>query len=345
MTEKERDVIEIRELGPEDASSLVACVRSCYGESYTEPEFYDAAYLRGELEASRLLSVGAVAEGRIVGHIGTRIVASGAPVADTIAGIVHPDYRGRGLTAAMGTEMVARYRDRGIVGARHVATGAHDRTQRLIVASGGVATGILLGHVAAGTQYRGIPHRFGRARIGVVVYFQPYGRLAALDVYVPTRYQFLDDLYRDLHLERRLLEGPSNGRSLDDWNGSVDHDRRQGISTLCFGALSASTVRSAAEVLTAARGHCEEIAYADLPLADARTPAAADLLHDEGFHLGALLPGTGTSETLRLQRIAPDLAAPEAIVTASDGGRALLERICREHREAGRAAERRGGQG
>jgi GNAT superfamily N-acetyltransferase len=334
-------VIDVRQLGPEDASSLVACVRSCYGESYTEPEFYDAAYLRRELGTSRLLSIGAVADGRVVGHIGTRIVTPGDPVADTIAGIVHPDYRGRGLTAAMGAEMVARYRDRGIVGARHVATGAHDRTQRLIVASGGVVTGILLGHVASGTQYRGIPHQFGRARIGVVVYFQPYGPLAGLDVYVPTRYQFLRYLYRDLRVERRLVEAASTSTALDDWSGSIDHDRRRGISTLRFGASSIGTPRPATEVLRAARGHCEEVVYADLPLADARTPAAADWLHDEGFYLGALLPGSSTSETLRLQRIAAPLAAPEAIVTASDGGRALLERISREHREACGAGERR----
>jgi hypothetical protein len=160
-------------------------------------------------------------------------------------------------------------------------------------------------------------------------------------VYLPTRYRFLGDLYRDLSLERRLLEAPSTSGSLEDWSGSVRHEARRGISSLRFGALSVGTLRAATEVVQAARGPCEPVVYADLPLADPRTPAAVDRLHDEGFYFGALLPGTSTSETLRLQRIDPRVAAPEAIITASQGGQALLEHIVHEHREATGAADSR----
>ena len=161
MTVSNRDEIEIRDLGPDDVPSLIACVRSCYGESYTEPEFYDPAFLRAELDEHRLLSVGALVGGRIVGHVGTRIARPGDSIADTVGGIVDPAYRGRGLTSAMGAHMVSHYDSVGIAGVRHLTTGAHDRTQRLIVASGGVATGVLLGHVASRTDYRGIEHGFG----------------------------------------------------------------------------------------------------------------------------------------------------------------------------------------
>jgi hypothetical protein len=125
------------------------------------------------MRVRRLLSVGALVGGRVVGHLGTRVPISGDSVADTIAGMVDPDYRGLGLMSAMGGRMGADYDRLGIVALRHIATGAHDRTQRSIAASGGVATGVLLGHIPAGTDYRGIEHGFGKGITwkGLVRYF------------------------------------------------------------------------------------------------------------------------------------------------------------------------------
>jgi ribosomal protein S18 acetylase RimI-like enzyme len=118
------EVVEIRRLGEHDVPALIACTRRCYGESYPESDLYEPSYIRSELRARRLLSVGAVVGSRVVGHVGTRIPIPGDAVAETIAGIIDPDYRGMGLTSRMGGQMVADYRDLGIVATRHIATGA-----------------------------------------------------------------------------------------------------------------------------------------------------------------------------------------------------------------------------
>lgn len=326
-------MIEIRHLGPRDVDSLIDCVIACYGESYTEPRFYDAAVLRDEIGASRLLSVGAVDDGRVVGHLGTWRASDTDVVVDTIAGIVHPDYRGRGLTAAMGSHMVASYAGLGIVGARHLATAAHDRTQRLLVASGAVVTGVLLAHLPPSTDYRGISHSFGRARIAVVVYYQSYGRLPPLDVYVPDRYPFLAELYRQLDLDRRPQPG-AHVVGLDGWPSATGHDPGLGITTLRFGILADPThPQPAQDISVTVRGDdWQPVVYADLPLTDPRTPTAVDLLGNQGFHFAALLPGTLATETLRLQRHEPGVAAPHAAVIASPAGQTLLTHITTEHR-------------
>ena len=103
------DRIDIRDLGEDDVSSLIACIRRCYGESYTEPGLYDPDHVRRELRAGRLLSVGALAGSRVVGHIGTLIRKPGDTVGDTIGGIVDPDYRGQGLLLQMGRQLFAGY--------------------------------------------------------------------------------------------------------------------------------------------------------------------------------------------------------------------------------------------
>ena len=336
MSGRRDEAVEVRRLGEDDVPALIACIRRCYGESYPEPDFYEPSHVRSELRARRLLSAGALVDSRVVGHLGLRVPIAGDAVAETIAGIVDPDYRGIGLMSRMGGQMVAAYRQFGILATRHIATGAHDRTQRNIASSGGVATGVLLGHIPAGTDYRGIEHGFGDARIAAVVYFQAFGRLGALDVHLPAHcIELVADLYKQLELERRVVlrtdPSPAGAdSSTRAWAGSVHHEPRRGISSLRFGSHAGDATRPAIEFVGEVLSQCQAVVYADVPIADRRAPPLLDRLHESGFCFGALLPGTTASEAIRMQRLSGASIAPWATVTASSGGRALLEWISRE---------------
>jgi len=331
VVQRVHDGVEIRDLDVDDIAGLVDCVRRCYGESYTEPAFYDPQFLRREVRKGRLLAVGALDGARVVGHIGAWIDPRGSVVAETVGGVVDPDHRGNGLTRRIGARLAERYREAGISAVVHHATGAHDRTQRLIVAAGGVPTGILLGHIAAGTEYRGIDHRFADARIGVVVYVQVHAGFDALDVYVPSKYTSrLRDLYRMLDLDRRVTPGRAVDATAGGLSATVRDDERRGISWLRFGALADDGSRPAAEVVAHA-GSCREIAYADVPIADPRAASLIELLWEHDFFFAALLPGGPTTEALRLQRIGRAPVAPGAIVTASPSGASLLAWIAEQY--------------
>jgi hypothetical protein len=337
MTGAVHDGVEVREVAPNDVPALIACIRRCYGETYTEREFYDQDYLRHELGSGRLVSVGAFVEPRVVGHVGTRLPAPGEVVAETVAGIVDPDYRGRGLIPLMGARMVARYPGLGIAATINVATGAHDRTQRPLVAAGGVATGVLLGHVAARTAYRGISHAFGDARIGVVVYVQVFGQLPAFEVYLPDNYaQRVADLYEQLALERHVVARRTTG-STCPLTGSLHHDSQRGISSLRFGTLANEPTRPAVELVAEVTAAGEEIAYADIPISDPHCLELFDLLEYQGFFFGALLPGSARREAIRLQRLIGAPIRPDAVVTASPAGRSLLQWISRQNAQANSA--------
>ncbi len=337
MSSEALDGLVIRALGEDDVPSLIACIRRCYGESYPEHEFYDAYYLRGELRAGRLISAAALDGTRVVGHVGTRVRERGDVVAETVCGVVDPEYRGRGLIARVGGRMTARYGELGIAATMHFATGAHDLTQRPIVASGAVATGVLLGHVAAGTEYRGIEHGFVGKRIGVVVYVQTFGRFDPLDVYVPEDFaETLADLYERLALDRRVLIRAEAPGSLQTWYGSADHDPRRGISSLRFGTLAAAATVPAIELVERAIAQCQTVTYADVPLADPRSIDLIAFLTQTGFCFGALLPGTAQTEAIRVQHVHRAAIEPQAIVTADSHGRSLLEWITQQHQNGRR---------
>jgi hypothetical protein len=332
MSRGAHDVVEVRDLDVDDVPALIACVRRCYGESYTEREFYDPEYLRDEMRSGRLRSAGAVVGTRVVAHVGTRVGSPGDVVAETVGGIVDPDFRGAGLLRRVGGQMTARYGELGIAATIHYATGVHDRTQRPIASSGGVPTGVLLGHVAAGTDYRGITHAFADARIGVVVYFQAYGRLEALDVCIPERYvDRVGDLYGRMDLERRVMSEPYAAGPVQSWVTSVHHDTRRGISLLRCGSLSDEKRDSATEFISRALTECQEVTYADVQIADPRCLELFDILEAHGFFFGALLPGNARTEAIRLQRLTACSVAPDKIMTASPDGRSLLEWITQQH--------------
>jgi hypothetical protein len=327
VTDESTDGLSVRRLEESDIDSLIDCARRCYGESYPEAEFYDPESVRHQLLDGRLISSVAVTEGgRVVGHIGTRIPIPGGIVGETMGGFVDPDHRGRGLLRRIGGVMAGGFREHGLVGARHIATGTHDRTQRPIVASGGIATGVLLGHVPAGTDYRGIDHDFGPARIGTVVYYQAFGELPPLVVHPSPRYaERLTSLREAVGVERCVEPAARSGG--EPFVAAVRHDAGSGVSSFRFGSIAWEGGENADALLAAELPHCGPVTYADVPLADPRAASLIGALRGHGFFFGAWLPGTTASEALRLQRIQGALVAPEKIVVASAGAAELRDWI------------------
>jgi hypothetical protein len=311
--------VEIRRLVESDAATLVACVRRCYGETYGEPGFYDEDWLVTEMRSGRFLSIGACAGERLIGHLGATVRTPGDAVGDTVAGMIEPAYRGRGLVQQMGRLLFAGFREWGIVATRHLATGTHLRTQRPLAESGAVPTGVLLGHVRARTQFRGVEHRFGDHRIGVVVYFQRYGALSDLEVYLPARYApVLAVLYRRAGLGRRDRLGSAPARRTHDRataDITVRHNWAAELSTVHIAA--APDARIPADELASVLTHRADVTYVDVPLAHPGCPAIVDWLHGRGFVFGALLPGTIDSEHIRMQDILASQVDPAAIECAN----------------------------
>ena len=66
-----------------------------------------------------------------------------------------------------------------------IGDGAHPRTQSLIAAAGGVVTGVLLAHIPAETEYRGIQPAGGASRFACVVCYQALATAPSLRVYLP----------------------------------------------------------------------------------------------------------------------------------------------------------------
>ncbi|MGH0037229.1 MAG: GNAT family N-acetyltransferase [Myxococcota bacterium] len=320
----------IRDLRPAETPALVECVRRCYGETYPEADFYEPDLLAGAIRDGRLASKVAVTDaGRVVGHLATRWAFPGDVVAEAVGGIVDPEHRGQGWLRRLGAEMFAQHRERRLAGLHLFATSAHLRSQKLILAGSGTATGVLLGHIPAGTRYEAIDHDFGDRRIAAVVFYQPLGEMPPLRVFPGDVHgRRLAPLYARAELPRELAEPDPRAGLLP---GSADYDARQRIATLRLGngVIALGTLLRTPAVSRA------EVVYAEVPLADPRAAATLEALGRRRFGFGALLPGSERSERLRLQRVRSSRIAPERIRTGSDEVAALVDDALAEQRAVG----------
>jgi hypothetical protein len=191
---------------------------------------------------------------------------------------------------------------------------------------GGGVTGILLGHIPAGTQYQGIEHAFGNARIGCVVFYQPISKASALRVHLPGCYrEIVAQIYRSIGLPRELAACSDAARN--DMDISLFVNPKRGSSVLQMGFARdqdelTSTPKSIGEAIGEIRS---PVVYVDVRLTHPGAQKAIEELRSYGFCMGCLLPGSRHTEAMRMQRIRGAPIAPERIVVPDGSGREILE--------------------
>ena len=99
----EHGELTIRALRADEAPELVACVQRCYGDTYVDPGQYDSDAIARAIRDGRRHSLVAVTpDGAVVGHMGLTLRRIGDNTADAGLTLVDPEYRGRGLSRALG---------------------------------------------------------------------------------------------------------------------------------------------------------------------------------------------------------------------------------------------------
>ena len=222
------DELAVRPVRAGDATALVRCVERCYGASYPNPAFYDAAALRSMIESGDHGGAVALDGGVLIGHIAMRPAARGSSVVEAGTTIVDPAHRGRGVMGLLAAEIVRQCREHGIDGFVHFPTTAHTVMQRVSIAEGGRETGVLIGYIPAQTADLAI-ERAAAGRLAVTVVYQPISAAPAQTLFVPGRYErLLLTMAAELGLERpwvrpgRPAAGPTEIKQSTDGARSLE---------------------------------------------------------------------------------------------------------------------------
>jgi hypothetical protein len=321
--------LEIRSLRVGEADALVRCFERCYGRSYVDASFYDAAEIDARIASQRLHSVVAVADdGEIVGHMGISPVHPDALTVEAGNTVVDARQRGAGLAGRLGVRLGQICRAAGRVGFLHYPTTAHPAMQKLATHSG-VETGLMLAYIPGATDYGDLATR-GAERWAATVVFQSIGEVPAREVFAPERYTALvGSIYARARLARELLH-PTGAVDGETTLLQVDRNPRRGLVRLRVrtighnfeGAFDDALALSAADA---------DVLQLDLPMDDPGVGAAATAAVARGLRFCAVLPEYDPGDVLRLQGL-PRVTAPlEAPGLVTEHARALLAAIQADH--------------
>jgi len=288
--------MEISRLGPDSAAAVVDCFRRVYGDSYANELFYDVEGLAESMRRGRVGSVGAVNEdGLVLGHM-AMTVHEGASVVELGNTVVDPSARGGGLAWKIGAELSTWCRELGYQGFLHYPTTDHHIMQRQSVRAG-FETGLMLGYIPSDTDGKVSVRRSALRQAATIVY-EPYGPGAAFDGYAPAEYlELLMELAAATQLKRgfRASEAPIEAAGRADIRAFA----RRGLHRLEVARIG-ETFLGALSRLRQVQAPCLQV---DLPLADPSVGEAVRRSREAGFRFCGWLPGYGTGDVLRLQRV------------------------------------------
>jgi len=301
---------------------LCAAIRRVYGDTYPAPEFYDPDYLRAAIATGLLYSVVArEADGEVVGCMSTALEIPGDVTADGSALMIAEDHRGQGIVGRLGHHSLEVYQRLGLSGLHLYALALHDRVQNQSGKAGAVVTGVLPAWFSERAKVAG--YGYPDARIGAVCLYMPLAPLPARSCYLPHPYAGeLRRIYGELGADRRLIASPDPVTepavtTLEIEDKPANSQRRVLVHRcgVDFAGALEATLRNTPRAVT----------YLDLPLWDAAVGRATACAREQGFRFGALMVDRRGGDRLRLQSYDSGIAAPGAMVLASDSARRLLD--------------------
>jgi len=321
-------VIHYKKLQPSEASLLVAAIENVYGSTYPIPEFYDANFVSSAIESQLLHCVVAITdEHRVVASMSTALERLGDVTADGSALMVDPEFRGRGIVAGLGENMVATYQALNLGGLHLYALALHDLVQNQSGKAGAVVTGILPAWFSRHARIEG--YDYPDVRIGAVTLFMPLGSMRSRACYLPPCYEnVLRELYGDLALERTLVVSDASAVCGEYTTHYRSEAKRQNAQVrIVLERIGSDVAERLADCKRMFEDGTNEVMYIDVPLGDPVGATAVVAARALGFFFGALMIDRCGDDHLRMQHYHQKSVATDAMVLASEKTKALLEFI------------------
>lgn len=320
--------VSIRGLEPGDAPSLVRCVVRCYGDSYPLRAFYDAEEIRALLSRRLLHSAVAVdRQGEVVAHLGVVLESRGARTGDMVLGIVDARFRGRQLILQTGARLAQEFAHLGLIGLYQFATTAHAISQRLVVATSSIETGVLLGYLPEATSSMQRPADPLGWRIPSIMLYLPLGEAPARRTYVPRCYrEVASDIYARIGLERQLVEADAGLPDAPTRLRLVEEKPRS-LVRIVLERAGRDLLAEMGRVLREVAASDAQIVHLDLRLSDPATPEGVEIVRGLGFFFGGILPELREGDVLRLQFTREEPRDRNVIEVFSEAGERLLDYV------------------
>ena len=334
------DTLTFRPMELDDIHGVSRLFFRTYGYTYFHvPYVFEPERFREYVASGAHLATVAVnSAGWVVGHLASEISKSGSTTGIIGMLAVDPAYRGRGLGGQLGLAHYGLLIQSGYVGQYTEAFAAHDRSQRLALASGAHECGILLGRTSSTLEIRELVESSDE-RSSVVILFGSIAPIPHRTSYAPAPYaETIQLIYAQNSLDRELAVGPIPEPDALPARSrfSVHLYRDDTTARVTLQEYGRDFDRALQEQLAGFRRAGFEYVFLLLPLGDPLTSHFGAGLRQLGLSFAGIYPELQDGDWLAVQ-------APLALDTdvdvskirlASEFGQKLLDFVVADFREA-----------
>lgn len=310
--------VQVRPATAADAVPIARCVYRCYGDTYGSDYLYVPEKLRALWDSGLVTSVVAcAADGEVVGHLCYWVDAAADPVGESTDAVVDPRYRGQHLFDHLKKALVDEIRAQGRLGMVSEAVTVHPYSQKGVMASGAVETGLMLGDLPATLDFKGIEDSLPARQSCMLCYLRlnPEPRRT---IYLPLRHRAM--------LEKTVSRVGLD-RELKDAHATLEGEGRLEVHLDSGWAEAAlRVVTYGADLAPLIGGHLRHLLsngipyiYAELPLSDPAAGALSEQLEGMGFSFAGLVPELAGGDVLRMHFLT-NLELDLKITVVSDWG-------------------------
>lgn len=336
------DAFALRLMTVDDALPLARCIYRSYGYTYGNDVVYYPSKVVELLDSGRMVSCVAVNQaGEVVGHLALQFAKAGAEVADSGIAVVDPRYRGRKLFEQMKTFMAEWAGRNGVYGLVSEAVAVHPITQKGNINLGASETGVLLGYLPAGLEFRNIKGGAEVRRQSAVMFYLRTNPEPEREVFAPPHHQdVIQRLYDKIPLRRTCRPAPPEATlgAVRDQH-SVIEQRLKPETARAFIRIE----EYGGDVLELVHRHLRDLClrkfdciFLDLPLGKPLTAVLCRAFEGVGFSFAGVGVELADGDSLRLLYLNNVEIDAAGMVVISEHGRALTDYVLTAREDVGR---------
>jgi len=318
--------LQIRVANADDAVPVARCVYRCYGYSYGSDYLYSPQRLQQLWQSGAVTSVVATVGDELVGHLCYWLDQPGDLVGESTDAVVDPRYRGQHIFEKLRHQLIEVVRAQGKLGMVSEAVAVHPYSQKGVISTGAVETGLMLGDLPATLDFKGIEESLPARQSCMLCYLrlnpEPQRR-----VFLPTRHRaILEKVYARTGLNRVLLEQPRDPELDEHSLLEVHLDsgwEEAALRVLRFGRDLEDLVRAHLQHLLA---NNVPYVYLELPLGDPALGQSLEGLEALGFSFAGVVPELAQGDILRLHFLT-DIELDDKICAVSDWGNEIKDYV------------------
>jgi anti-sigma regulatory factor (Ser/Thr protein kinase)/N-acetylglutamate synthase-like GNAT family acetyltransferase len=306
---------------PTDAEDISKLIYRTYDYTYAKEDLYYPDRIERALEQNEKFGVVVRSEsGRAVGYFAV-LQSSDSDIGEVGEAVVDVNHRRRGLMKRMLQSLIDRAEERGLSGVFGEAVTVHDISQRVNHHFGMRSTALLLG-LFPSERFREFSDE-ETGPISIVIDFRPLDPYERVPAYLPAPYAaLLRQIYDELGADALQVPPPSDATPREALPAATEMDARIRYAYDHVVFVVEQAGQDLGEQIHQAIADLEDedmvVACADLSLGAPSTPAATELLRENGFVFAGLMPRFHHGrDYLRLQRPLVELD-PDAIETYSE---------------------------